>query len=103
MSSYLLTPAAEEDIFEIWRFIASDNPFAANQLESDIFEACQRIAQHPDAGHFRKDLTKRSVRFLQVRRNYLIVYDPDATPVVIVRILHGARNAVAELKTDLPN
>ena len=98
MKSCRLTPAAEDDIFDIWRFIASDNPGAADQMESDLFAAFQKLAENPKLGHSRRDLTKRPVRFLAIRANYLIVYDPVSEPLAIIRILHGARDAAAELK-----
>jgi len=33
-----------------------------------------------------------------VRDNYLIVYDPASEPLEIPRVLHGARDVVAELE-----
>ena len=36
MRQYRLTAAAENDQFEIWAFIASDNLPAADRLEADI-------------------------------------------------------------------
>jgi antitoxin ParD1/3/4/toxin ParE1/3/4 len=97
MKPYRLTPAAADDIFEIWRFVASDNPTAADLLEADIFAACQKFADRPGLGHLRRDLTNRPVCFLAVRANYLIVYDPGMEPLAIIRVLHGARDAAAEL------
>ncbi len=37
MRSFLLTPLAEEDIFEIWAFIAAHDLPAADRAEGDIF------------------------------------------------------------------
>lgn len=68
MNSYRLTKAAEDDIFEIWRYIAEDNLSAADKVEAEILDACQRIADRPDLGHFRRDLTDKDVRFFAVRR-----------------------------------
>ncbi|MEW6304251.1 MAG: type II toxin-antitoxin system RelE/ParE family toxin [Verrucomicrobiota bacterium] len=97
MRSYRLTNAAEDDLFNIWAYIAEDNPKAADRLEDDIFEACLQLARRPDLGHFRRDLTDKPVRFFPVRSTYLVVYDPAADPIQIIRILHGARNVAAEL------
>ena len=98
MKSYRLTPAAEDDLFDIWAYIAADNCDAADHLESDLVVACQRLAERPELGHFRRDLTDKPVRFLAVRSAYLIVYDPATEPLEIIRILHGARDASAELQ-----
>jgi plasmid stabilization system protein ParE len=98
MKAYCLTPAAEEDLFEIWSFIARDNLAAADRLESDFFNAFLQLADKPDLGHFRRDLTNKPVRFLSVRGTYLIVYDPVSKPLEIMRLLHGARDMVIELQ-----
>src|SRR5216117_1287985 len=97
MKSYRLTPAAEADLFEIWSIIASDNLPAADRLEDEILDSCQRVAERPDLGHFRRDLTQKPVRFYPVRGTYLVVYDPASDPLEVIRILHGARDAAAEL------
>jgi plasmid stabilization system protein ParE len=47
------------------------------------------------SGHSRPDLTNRSVRFWTLTRypNYTIVYRPETTPLQVVAVLHGKRNA----------
>ena len=47
MKSYGLTPAAEDDLFEIWIFIAGDNPLAADRVEADIFKAANDWLRSP--------------------------------------------------------
>ena len=46
----------------------------------------------PGMGHFRSDLAAEPLRFWRVR-NYLVVYRSEKTPIEIVRVLHGARDA----------
>ena len=46
-----------------------------------------------DGGNFRRDLTDKPVRMWTVRKCCLLVYDPATSPVEIIRILHGARDA----------
>lgn len=91
--AYVLTRAAMTDISDIWLYIADDNPAAADALENDFFATFEKLARMPSLGHWRRDLTDRPVRFLTVRRQYLIVYTPEARPLEIIRVLHGARNA----------
>ena len=91
------SPAAEDDLFEIWMYIARDNSPAADRLEEDMFAACQRLAERPDLRHVRHDLTDKPVRFSCVRDSYLIVYDPAIEPLEIVRVLHGARDIASDL------
>ncbi len=91
--AYLLTPAARDDLVEIWFYIAGDNPDAADTLEGDFFATFQKLADNPQLGHYRRDLTDKAVRFFSVRRQYLIVYVSDTSPLEIIRVLHGARDA----------
>jgi len=67
---------------------------AANRVEDAIHAACVLLAQNPLVGSIRKELTDLPLRFWVVRpyRNYWIVYDPDAKPLQIIRILHAARD-----------
>jgi plasmid stabilization system protein ParE len=97
MKPYWLTPLAEDDLFAIWSYIATDNLAAADQIEDEICDACLRLSARPDLGHYRRDLTDKPVRFLAVRGTYLIVYDPETKPLEVIRILHGARDATKEL------
>lgn len=97
MKSYRLTPAAEDDLFEIWAYVAADTFETAERIEGEILDACVRLVARPDLGHFRRDLTDKPVRFFPVSGTYLIVYDPVAEPLEVIRILHGARDATAEL------
>jgi len=48
-------------------------------------------------GHKRPDLTDETVLFWPVRGQYLVIYQREAQPLKIVRILHGARDASSQL------
>jgi len=100
MIRYRLTPQAVDDLFDIWSFVAQDNPEAADRVEEEIYRACDLLANSPLAGHTRRNLTPLPLRFWVVPRytNYLIVYDPEKEPLQIIRIIHGARNLPAALK-----
>lgn len=71
---------------------------AADKLEADIYTACDMLAQNPGLGHQRPDLTDEPVLFWPVREQYLVIYRRETQPLKIVRILHGARDASAELR-----
>jgi plasmid stabilization system protein ParE len=58
MSLYLLTPQAEDDLFDIWSYIAQDSLDAANRVETQIYAACAFLASTPQAGHIRLDPPK---------------------------------------------
>jgi plasmid stabilization system protein ParE len=63
MKTYLLTPRAKADIFEIWSYIARDSESAADRVEQAVYEACQFISENLSAGHFRPELTTRTLLF----------------------------------------
>jgi plasmid stabilization system protein ParE len=94
VSGYRLTPSAENDLFEIWSYIARDSTDAANRVEEAIYDACRLLAGSPNVGQVRPDLTQRTLRFWTVSsfKNYVIIYDAEIRPLRILRILHGARN-----------
>lgn len=100
MSTYVLTPLARADIFQIWSYIASDNKLAADRVEQAIYEACDFISRGPMRGHIRPDLTPQPVRFWNLVRypNYAIVYRPEIVPVQIIAVIHGKRDIRRLLK-----
>jgi plasmid stabilization system protein ParE len=82
MSRYQFTPQATRDLFDIWSFIARDNPDAADRVEAAVLRACDLLSDSPLAGRTRKDVTPLPLRFWVVYpySNYLIVYDPEKKP-----------------------
>jgi plasmid stabilization system protein ParE len=88
------------DLADIWKFIARDDPEAADRVEAAIYRACAVVAQTPSMGQLRKHSTKLLVRFWTVTRfpNYVCVYRPETRPLRIIRILHGKRNIQRILK-----
>jgi plasmid stabilization system protein ParE len=97
MSVYVLSPAALQDLQDIWDFISADNESAADKLEGEFFEAFGQLAQRPRMGHTRTDLTERDVLFWPVG-SYLIVYRQDSTTLQIVAVLHGARDVTEVIR-----
>lgn len=53
MTGYQFTLQAVSDLFDIWSFIAQDNPAAADRVEAAIFLACDLLASSPLAGNTR--------------------------------------------------
>jgi plasmid stabilization system protein ParE len=44
MKGYEFTPQAATDLFEIWLYIAEDNPQAAEKVEDAILASCALLA-----------------------------------------------------------
>lgn len=88
---YRLTETAQRHLDEIGAFIAQDNIDAALKVYDALEEAFERLAEMPEMGHSRDDLTPRPLRFWTVY-SYLVVYEPMSDPLTVVAILHGARD-----------
>ena len=93
MRGYTLSPEAEEDLFQIWRYLAEKaSPEIADRIESRLYEAFEMLARNPGLGHKRTDLTKYPVLFFRVfPYSYLVIYQ-SKTLLEIVAILHAKQN-----------
>jgi plasmid stabilization system protein ParE len=89
---FVLTPRAEQDIGDIWDYIAADSMDAADRVLTALEKAILRLAKTPGVGHLREDLADRRHRFLLVY-SYLIVYRFETKPIQIIRVIHAARDA----------
>jgi toxin ParE1/3/4 len=83
------TVQAEEDLIEIWTYIAQDNPGAADRLLDTLDEKSRQLADNPRLGAERLDIGP-GVRSWRVR-SYLILYREYDGGVEVVRYVHGAR------------
>ena len=94
---YRLTPEARFDLFALWEYIARDNVTAADRVVRRLDRAFHLLAVFPKKGHKRADVhSSRPILFWPVGA-YVIVYEPEPKPLVIVRIVHGARDLNALL------
>lgn len=92
MADYFVTEAAADDLQRIDDYILlNDGASAAERVSSALEEAFDRLAERPLIGHRRTDLITRPYRFWSTM-GFLIVYDADARPIQIIRVLHGRRD-----------
>lgn len=91
MNRYVLTPAAEDDLNDIWEYIAEDSVDSADRVIGEIFEAVAALAAFPGMGHRREDLASEALRVWPVH-SYLVVYRPEQKPLEIVRVVSGFRD-----------
>jgi len=101
LSPAVLSPHARRDLLEAARWVARGNPSAARALRDSVARAAQRLGDHPESGVIRSALADPPVRFLVLTGfPYVVVYDADRRPPLILRVLHGARD-LPELLRDL--
>ncbi len=95
----ILSPRARRELLAAVRWIAKDDSGAAEALLQAVDKAGQVIGQHPDFGRFRRDLAEPPHRFVALTGfPYVIVYNADRKPPLIVHIVHGARDLPELLK-----
>lgn len=91
MSRFILSPQASRDLDETWEYIAGDNIDAADRWLAEMEKSIRQLAEMPNLGHTRKDLTNRRVLFWPVGR-YLIIYRADRRPIEVVRVISSYRD-----------
>ena len=91
MAEYFLVPRARDDLHEILETIAEDSPEAAMTVLEQFEKTFGLLAENPEMGHRRSDLTRLPVRFFPVY-SYLVIYMDLCTPLRIVRVLSGCRD-----------
>jgi toxin ParE1/3/4 len=92
MTIAVLSPRAQRDLAAAVRWIVKDNPVAARGPRDAVRGAAERIG-HPRIGSLRPDLAREPYRFVILTGfSYVIVYNADRSPPLIVRISHGARD-----------
>jgi toxin ParE1/3/4 len=91
MLSNVRSARADEDLIEIWSFIAEENIIAADRVLDAIEARWQQLAQHPYSGVARDDIAP-NIRHL-IASNYLILYRVKDGMVEIIRVLNGRRKS----------
>ena len=97
MSKYVLTPEEDQDLDDIWEYIALDDIEAADRWDARLRDAFDLLARNPRAGHTRKDLTVEPVFFWPVGE-YLIVYRIQQDATLILAVTQGARDIPSYLR-----
>ena len=96
MPKFILDPCVEGELWDIWRFIARDNPDAATRVIDAAYDTFKTLAAHPGLGRSQRF---RNSRLREVRSwrnagfdNYLIFYRSVADGIQVNHVYHGARD-----------
>jgi toxin ParE1/3/4 len=99
MSRARLTRLAALELAAAARVIARDNPPAARGLRATVAEALGRLGRYPESGTARPELAAPPVRFWFMQRYpYVLIYDSEARPPLVLRVVHAARDLPALLR-----
>ena len=91
--AYRLSPLAEQDLEEIWLYVAEDSsPTTADRLIDAIVDRFDLIAEQPAVGRARPEFGV-DVRSFVVES--CVIYYRVEDEVLIARVLHGHRDQSA--------
>lgn len=89
------TNSAETDLLELWLHTAEENLVAADESLDSIHAAVSLLSTQPEMGRARQELAD-DLRSFPTRTPYIIFYVPDENGLLVVRVLHHARDIDAE-------
>jgi len=90
------TVEAKEDIIELIRYFDERDASLGERFLGHLYETYEMIVNMPELGelqHFRNPTMKNTrIRRIKKFSNYLIFYRIETNRIVILRVLHGARD-----------
>jgi len=89
------TSSAETDLLELWVTVAEENLAAADKSLDVIQAAASLLGTQPEMGRARPELAN-GLRSFPTRTPYIIFYVQDKEGLLVVRVLHHARDIDAE-------
>ena len=95
MRRYRFSVAADADLDDITEYYSPRNPAAGVAFFNDFEKRCRMTASFPKTGRPREELGPGIRSF--VVRSYIVFFRPDSDGIVILRVLHGSRDAASEL------
>jgi len=95
-AKFILDPCVEDELWEIWKFIAVDNPEAATRVVEAAYKTFATLALTPGFGRPRKsrDPCLKGIRSWSISGfdSYLIFYRGAAEGVQVMHAYHASRN-----------
>lgn len=81
-------PEARADRIAIMEYIAQDSPIAAIELDDEIETKADALLKHPT---LYKPGRVKGTREMVVRPNFIVIYEVVGVEVVILNVVHAAR------------
>ena len=90
MPTLVLSPEAEQDLLNIWLYIAEDSSTNADRFLDRLEHKALRLAEFTEIGVDRPELTP-GLKSFPVDQ-YVLYYRPCADGIELIRVLHGSRD-----------
>jgi toxin ParE1/3/4 len=91
-------PLAQEDLIEIWEYIADDSIDRADAFIDIIDGKLRTLAAQPMMGRARDELMA-GLRSFPVGR-YILFYELVTDGIALVRVLHSARDIPSQFESE---
>lgn len=85
------TSSAEADLLDLWLTIAEENLVAADGVLDSIQDTVSLLSTQPEMGRARPELSD-GLRSFPTPTPYIVFYLPNAQGLLVVRVLHHARD-----------
>ena len=95
-----ITPQAEVDLVEVWRYVAKGGEARADAFLDKVMAQCRQLAQFPRMGRARENLAPNLRSFPMAK--FVVFYRPVDDTVEIIRVLYGARDIESIFPTNAP-
>ena len=92
MATLMISPQANQDLLDIWLYIAEDNLLNADRFLDKIKDTAQRLAEFNDIGTDRPELADGLLSFPLDR--YMLYYRKIDAGIELARVLHGSRDVL---------
>jgi toxin ParE1/3/4 len=90
--SVVFTPEAEEQLVDLYRYIANDaSPAVAEKFTSATVEFCEGLANFPHRS-VRRDDIRPGLFVTQYRSRVVTAYSVDNNEVVVIGVFYGGRD-----------
>jgi len=90
MNRFKISRQADRDLEDMWVYLAQNDSIAADLLLAKVLDKFPMLAQFPEMGRSRKELSEELHSF--PIKPYIIFYKNMETHIEIVRILHQSRD-----------
>lgn len=87
----LVSLLAQQDLLDIWEYIAADSIDIADRVAREIDAEFQKLAEMPGIGQERDDVTWPRLRFWSIY-SYVIAYTYDDQELLVTRVVSGYRD-----------
>ncbi len=89
------TNSAGADLLDLWLNVAEENPVATDESLDSIHATVLLLGSQPEMGRMRPELSD-GLRSFPTRTPYIVFYLHDNDGLLVVRVLHHARDIGAE-------